>query len=153
MRFLRFVSDFFQIFGFFYRFRQFLDFRIFFYGFSRFVLDIFLFFWTFLLFFGFELFLDFFGFFFGFFEFFLKLQRLLLKVTKVTTGHQRLPQIGQNSIKRFFFAQRKKKALIRRPKLSAGARSRPHSGQYLLVFNKNNNTRKLLVLKKHLNCH
>ena len=37
----------------------------------------------------------FFCFFFGFF---LKLLRLLLKVTNVTNGHQKWPKIGQNNI-------------------------------------------------------
>ena len=47
---------------------------------------------------------------------------LLLKVTKVTTGHQRWPKIGQNSIIRSFLPEGQKKP---RPKPSAGARSRP----------------------------
>ena len=34
-----------------------------------------------------------------FFGFFPKLLRFLLNVTKVTTEHQKLPKIGQNSIK------------------------------------------------------
>ena len=34
---------------------------------------------------------------------------LLLKVTKVTTGHQKLPKVVQNSIIRSFFARRAKK--------------------------------------------
>ena len=48
------------------------------------------------------------------------LLRLLLNVTTVTTGHQKLPQIGQNSIKSSFFAQRAKKP---RPKAKALRRS------------------------------
>ena len=32
--------------------------------------------------------------FFGFYGFFSKLLRLLLNVTKVTTGHQKLPKMG-----------------------------------------------------------
>ena len=47
-------------------------------------------------------------FFFGFLWFLLKLIRLLLKVTKVITGHQILPKICQNSIIRYFFAKRAK---------------------------------------------
>ena len=59
---------------------------------------------------------------------------LLLKVTKVTTGHQKLPKMGQNSIISCFFARRAKKA-------SAEGRIPPqelevgqHSGPYLLVI-------------------
>ena len=51
-----------------------------------------------------------------FLDFFLKLLRLLLKVTDVTTEHQKWPKIGQSSIISFFC-----------PKASAGARSRPLS--------------------------
>ena len=43
------------------------------------------------------------------------LEYLLLNVTTVTTGHQKLPKIGRNSIK----------SLGQRPKPSAGARSMP----------------------------
>ena len=50
---------------------------------------------------------------------------LLLKVTNVTNGHQKLPKMGQNSLITSFFAQRAKKSLSRRPKPSAGARIRP----------------------------
>ena len=66
-----------------------------------------------------------FRFFWILFGFFLKLLRLLLKVTTVTTGHKKLPKIGQNSIINFYFDQRAKKAFGPRPKPSAGARSRP----------------------------
>ena len=96
----------------------------------------------------------FFGFFFNFgiFEFFenfwiffwissvflgflSKLLRLLLKVTKVTTGHQKFPKMGQNSIiSSLFFCPKGEKSLGRRPKPSTGARSRPRSGPYLLVL-------------------
>ena len=72
-----------------------------------------------------NIFLDFFGFFFGLCGFKIKLLRLLLKVTKVTTEHQRRPKIGQNSTMIFFGARRTKKDLGQRPKPSAGARSRP----------------------------
>ena len=70
----------------------------------------------------------------GFFGFFLKLLMLLLKITEVTTGHQKLPKVGQNSIRRSFFARRAKKA-------SSGGRSPPQelevgprSGPYILVY-------------------
>ena len=36
-------------------------------------------------------------FFFGFYGFFSKLLRLLLKVTDVTTGHQKWPRMGQTA--------------------------------------------------------
>ena len=39
-----------------------------------------------------------------------KLLRVLLKVIKVTTEHQKLPKMGQNSIKSSFFARRAIKA-------------------------------------------
>ena len=56
--------------------------------------------------------------------FFLKLLRLLIKGTKVTTGHQKWPKIGQKkSIIILFFAQRTKNALGQKAKHSAGARS------------------------------
>ena len=41
---------------------------------------------------------------------------------EVTTEHQKWPKINTNSVKRSFFTQREKKL---RPKLSAGARSKP----------------------------
>ena len=67
-------------------------------------------------------------------DFFSNLLRLLLKVTEVTTEHQKWPKVSQNSIKSSFFAQRAKKALAegRRPpqELEVGLRS----GPYLLVF-------------------
>ena len=54
-------------------------------------------------------------------------------VTKVTTGHKKIPKMGQNSIIRPFFARRAKKALGRSPpqELEVG----PRSGPYLLVLN------------------
>ena len=48
----------------------------------------------------------------GFFGFFSKLLRLLLKVTKVTTRHQKWPKMGQNSILGSDFAQKAKKASV-----------------------------------------
>ena len=57
--------------------------------------------------------------------------RLLLNVTMVTTGHQKLSKMGQNSIKKaLFFARRAKKA-------SAEGGSPPQElevGPYLLVI-------------------
>ena len=47
--------------------------------------------------------------FFVFLVFISKLLMLLLKVTKVTTGHQKMPKMGQNSIINSFFARRAKK--------------------------------------------
>ena len=121
--FLMYIWDFlrfFRIFQFFDHFWQFLDF----WGFSMDFLDFCQIFFDFFLFFL-DLFFLFFGIFwifcffwiffwiFLFFWFLSKLIRLLLYVTMVTTGHQKSPKIGQNSIK------------SRRPKPSAGARSRP----------------------------
>ena len=89
----------------------------------------------------FEIFLDFFGYIFidFFFDFgfffkdtflFLKLLGLLVKVTKVSTGHHKLSKMGQKSIVSSFLPQ---KNLVQRPMPSAeaelGLRSRP----YLLV--------------------
>ena len=64
-----------------------------------------------------------------------KLLRLLLKVTKVTTGYQKLPKMGKkNNIISSFFARRTDKASAegRCPpqELEVG----PRSGPYLLVF-------------------
>ena len=58
----------------------------------------------------FEDFFDFFLFliFFELFGFFLKSLRLLLKVNKVTTGHQKWPKIGQNRIIGSFFCPKGK---------------------------------------------
>ena len=50
------------------------------------------------------------GCFFGFYGLLSKFLWLLPKVTKVTTEHQKLPKMGQNSIQSFFFAQRAKKS-------------------------------------------
>ena len=64
--------------------------------------------------------------------FLLKLLMLLLKVNKVTTGHQKLPKMGQNSIITPFLARRAKKNLGQSPpqELEVG----PGSGPYLLVL-------------------
>ena len=107
---------FFFSYGFFYFIFIFLIFCYFFFGFFGLFLKLFLdvrFFW------GFSFIL------FGFLGFLSKLLRLLLKVTKVTIGHQKLLKMGQSSIISSFFAQRAKKNLGLRPKPSAGARSRP----------------------------
>ena len=63
--------------------------------------------------------------FFGFLGFLSKLLRLLLKVTKVTTGHQKMPKNWPKQHNKLFFCPKGKKSLGRRPKPSAGARSRP----------------------------
>ena len=82
---------------------DFLDFLEFFLtdflGFLDF-LKIFQIFWDCWIFFGFIL----------FFWFLSKLLRLLLNVTTVTTGHQKSPKMGQNSIKSSFFARKAKRA-------------------------------------------
>ena len=62
--------------------------------------------------------------------------RLLLKVTEVTTEHQKRHKIGKkNSIKSFFSAQRVKKTFGRSPlqELEVSLLS----GLYLLVYNNN----------------
>ena len=69
---------------------------------------------------GFFFFLNFFKNFGDFLGFLLKLLGLLLKVTNVTTGHQKLPNMGQNSITSSFFARRANKP---RPKAGALRRS------------------------------
>ena len=60
--------------------------------------------------------------------------RLLLNVTMVTTGHQKLPKMGQNSIKSFFFALRAKKALAEGRSPPQDLEVGPRSGPYLLVY-------------------
>ena len=70
---------------------EFLGFLGFFFDFWDFWL-----FWILFLFFGISL---------GFFGLFLKLLRLLLKGTEVTTEHQIWPKIGQNSIINSFLAK------------------------------------------------
>ena len=71
-----------------------------------------------------------FWFVFGFLGFLSKLLRLLLKVTKVNTGHQKLPK----QHKKPFFCPKGKKSLGRSPpqELEVG----PRSGPYLLVCKK-----------------
>ena len=62
-----------------------------------------------------------------------KLLRLLLKVTKVTTGHHKWPKFGLNSKISSFLPKEQKSPW---PKPSAGARIGvdPRSGLYLLVI-------------------
>ena len=68
--------------------------------------------------------------------FFSKLLMLLLKVTKVTTGHQKLPKMGQNSIIISFFARRAKKASAEGQSPPQELEVSPRSGLYLLVVDK-----------------
>ena len=58
---------------------------------------------------------------------------LLLKVTKVTTGQQKLTKMGQNSIITSFFAQRVKKASVEGQSPPQELEISPRSGPYLLV--------------------
>jgi hypothetical protein len=89
-------------------------------------------FWIFLVFY---IFVDFFGdFIFNFFWFLSKLLRLLLNVTTVTTGHQKSPKMGQNSIKSSFFARRAKKASAEGRSPPQELEVGPRSGSYLLVL-------------------
>ena len=119
-----FFMDFFWCFGFFVVV-FFVFFCIFFCIFFYFNFGFFLyfFFWIF----GFLF--DYFGFLFWVFLYsFFKLIGLLLKVTKVTTGHQKWPTMGQNSIKSSFFARRIKKNLTQEQEVG------PRSGPYHLVL-------------------
>ena len=85
-------------------------------------------FWIFWIIFGF--FLDFFLLFlFFFYGFFSKLLWLLLKITKVTTGHQKWPK--QHN--KLFFAQKTKKASAEGPSPPQELEVGPRSGPYLLV--------------------
>ena len=62
----------------------------------------------------------------------LLLLMLLLKVTKVITGDQKMPKMGQNSLISSLFCPKGKKSLSQSPsqELEVGLRSRP----YLLVL-------------------
>ena len=74
----------------------------------------------------FWMFSEIFGFFFKWFSgFHSQLLRLLLKVTKVTTGHHKLPKMGQNSIIKKVSAEGQSPP----QELEVG----PHSRPYLLV--------------------
>ena len=59
-------------------------------------------------------------------RFLSKFLRLLLKVTKITTGHQKFTKIGQNSIISFYFPKGRSPP----QELEVG----PRRGPYLLVF-------------------
>ena len=72
----------------------------------------------------FWIFLDF----FGFLVFLSKLLRFLIKFTKVTTGHQKLPKLGQNSIKSFILPKQRAK------KASAKGQSPPQELEVRLAF-------------------
>ena len=50
---------------------------------------------------------------------------LLLKVTKAITGDKKNAKNGPKQYNKLFFCPKGKKSLDRRPKLSAGARSKP----------------------------
>ena len=63
---------------------------------------------------------------------------LLLKVTKVTSGHQKWPKIGQNSGMKTFIAQRAKKALAEHRSSLQELKVGLHSGPYFLVLLKTN---------------
>ena len=122
-----------RIFGF---FKIFLDFK-FFFGFLKDILDFYFFFLSFLAFFKY-FFWIFYNFFFSiffsrFFGFLSKFLRLLLKVTKVTTGQQKLPRMGQNSIISFLFAWRANKASAEGWSPAQELEVGPRSGPYLLV--------------------
>ena len=64
---------------------------------------------------------------------FSKSLRLLLKVTEVTTGHQKWPKMGQSSIISSFFARRTKKALDEGQSPPQELEVGPRSGLYILV--------------------
>ena len=83
-------------------------------------------------------FMIFFGFlkdFFWIYVIFSKLLRLQLEFTKVTTEHQKLPKMGQNSIiSSFFLAQRANKSLVEGRSPPQELEVGPCSGLYLLVL-------------------
>ena len=86
--------------------------------------------------------LDFFGFlfylnFYGLFGFFFKLMRLLLKVTKGTTGHQKWPKIGKNRKKAFFLPEGHQKPLDKGQSPPQELEVGPSRWPYLLVKYKN----------------
>ena len=62
---------------------------------------------------------------------------LLLKVTEVTTEHQKRPRNGKNSIVSPFFAQRAKQTLDKGKNLPQELEVGPRSGSYHLVVDKN----------------
>ena len=83
--------------------------------------------WFFLDFFGDCLIFNFFLFVKHFYilVFFFKSKKLLLKVTKVTTDHQKLPKYGPKYLLKAIFCPKGNKSLGQRPKSSAGAKRRP----------------------------
>ena len=64
--------------------------------------------------------------------------RLLLKVTRVTTGHQKCPKIGQKSRMSSFFSPRAKKALAEHQSPLKDLEVGQRSGPYLQVYLKTN---------------
>ena len=61
--------------------------------------------------------------------------RYLLKVTKVTTEHQKMPKMGKNCIISPLFCPKGKKSLGRRPNPSAGAlRVAGHNFKYIYIL-------------------
>ena len=72
--------------------------------------------------------------FFAFEIFFSKFLRLILKVTKFTTSHQKLPKIGPTKYKKLFFACRAKKALAKDRSPLQELEEGPRSGPHLLVL-------------------
>ena len=127
---------------FFYHFWQFLDvfgflwilnpfwIFLFFFGFLDFFW-IFLTFWKFFGFLDFKIFFEIFWIFLDFVVFLLLLLMLLLKVTKVITGDQKSPKMGQNSIKSSFFARRAIKASAKGRSPPQELEVGPRSGPYL----------------------
>ena len=60
-----------------------------------------------------------------FFGFFSNLLRSLLKVTKVTTDHQKWPEVSNKKKHKSSFLPKGQKILGHRPKPSEGGRSKP----------------------------
>ena len=60
--------------------------------------------------------------------------RALLKVTKVTTEHQKWTKMDQNSIKVLFLAKEQKKTLAKGQSLPQELEVSLRSGPYLLVW-------------------
>ena len=69
--------------------------------------------------------------------FFLKFLVLLFRFTEVTTEHQKLPEIGQNSIISPFYQERQKKVLTKGQSPPKELEVGPCSGPYLLLVYKN----------------
>ena len=97
-------------------------------------LTIFYFFWFFI---DFWIFFPIFWVFFYFLDFFgnpCKVTKVTTKVTKATTGHQKMPKMGQNSIISSFFARRAKKASAEGRSPPQELEVSPRSKLYLLVI-------------------